>query len=111
MCAFWQKKARFYYRHTRLLAISQLAYRLKDNARTLFNVAILSAVVLTATGTFYAVYQGLVDRNIQLYPHAVSFVERGIEQRGTGAEVVERVLEEQGVPVTGKDAIPGFVAQ
>ena len=106
---FLQKKARFYYRHTRLLAISQLAYRLKDNARTLFNVAILSAVVLTATGTFYAVYQGLVDRNIQLYPHAVSFVERGIEQRGTGAEVVERVLEEQGVPVTGKDAIPGFV--
>lgn len=106
---FLQKSRRFYYRRTHLLTVSQLAYRLKDNARTLFNVAILSAVVLTATGTFYTLYQGLLDRNLMLYPHAVSFVERGDNEQGTGSQVAEHVLEEQGLRIIEKDVMTGFV--
>lgn len=54
-----QKNKRFYYRGTNLLNVSQAAFKMKDNARVLFNVSILCAVVLTATATIYAFDQGM----------------------------------------------------
>ncbi|WP_374020320.1 FtsX-like permease family protein [Paenibacillus thiaminolyticus] len=54
-----QKNKRFYYRGTNLLNVSQAAFKMRDNARVLFNVSILCAVVLTATATVYAFDQGM----------------------------------------------------
>src|SRR5690606_40963099 len=42
-----------YLRGTRMLVVSQLLFRVRDNARLFATIASLSAVVLSAAGTFY----------------------------------------------------------
>ncbi|UHA72835.1 ABC transporter permease [Paenibacillus sp. 481] len=54
-----QNNKRFYYFRTNMLNVSQVAYKLRDNAQMLFNISILCAVVLTATATVYSLDQGL----------------------------------------------------
>ncbi len=53
----------------RLLNISQLSYKMKDNYRTMTLVAILVAVILTALSTIYTVYQVIEKRILDDYPH------------------------------------------
>src|SRR5690606_2750581 len=53
----WLSRRLSYLRGTRMLVVSQLVFRLSDNARLLANIATLSAVVLAAAGTFYIVSQ------------------------------------------------------
>lgn len=57
-----------YYRGTRMIVVAQLAYRLRDNARLLASVSILSAVVFSAAGTFYAVMSAMQDGIASQYP-------------------------------------------
>ncbi|WP_051217633.1 ATP-binding cassette domain-containing protein [Paenibacillus assamensis] len=54
-----QGNARFYYNRTNMIMIAQLAYKLKDNARMLFIVSILSAVMLTASGAVYTLLRSV----------------------------------------------------
>lgn len=44
---------RIYYNRTNMIVFAQFGHKLKDNARMLFLVSILSAVILTASGTIY----------------------------------------------------------
>ncbi|GAA3410256.1 ABC transporter permease [Paenibacillus hodogayensis] len=86
-----------YYRHTNLVTVAQLVFRLKDNARTLFMVAILSAVILTASGTFYVMYEDTEGRVIAQYPHAFSLIQRGGEGPAkVSLEEMKRHLAENG---------------
>lgn len=48
-----KKSKRLYYNRSGMLIIAQLVYKIKDNARVLFTISILSAVVMTAMGTIY----------------------------------------------------------
>ncbi|MCY9514765.1 ABC transporter permease [Paenibacillus apiarius] len=64
-----QQNKRFYYRRTHLLNVSQAAFKLKDNARVLFNVSILCAVILTATATFYSIDQGMREQTLIENPY------------------------------------------
>lgn len=48
-----QRRPRIYLRGTRMLVISELVFRMRDNARLLATLATLSAVVLSAAGSFY----------------------------------------------------------
>ncbi|MEF3302334.1 ABC transporter permease [Paenibacillus sp. GYB003] len=73
-----QKASGLYYRHTNLVTIAQLVFKMKDNARTLFMVSILSAVILTATGTFYVMYQDTTNRTVGNNPQTFGFAERGV---------------------------------
>ncbi|WP_268623269.1 ABC transporter permease [Paenibacillus alvei] len=65
-----QRNKRVYYRRTNLLNISQAAFKLKDNARVLFNVSILCAVVLTATASFYAFDQTMKRQQLNDMPQS-----------------------------------------
>lgn len=49
---FIQKRYNVYYNRTNMMVIAQLGYKMKDNARMLFIVSILSAVIVTASGAF-----------------------------------------------------------
>ena len=64
-----QNNKSFYYRRTHLLNVSQAAYKMKDNARVLFNVSILCTVILTATATFYAFDQGMKQQTLAGNPY------------------------------------------
>ncbi|RCX23706.1 putative ABC transport system permease protein [Fontibacillus phaseoli] len=47
------RKSKIYYRRTNMIVLSLLGHKLKGNAEMLFMVSILSAVILTASGTIY----------------------------------------------------------
>ncbi|MFD0616905.1 FtsX-like permease family protein [Paenibacillus sp. GCM10027629] len=50
---YLKRNTRVYYNRTNLIVLAQLGHKLKDNARMLFMVSILSTVILTASGTIY----------------------------------------------------------
>ncbi|MBE7104479.1 FtsX-like permease family protein [Bacillus cereus] len=50
-----QKRERIFFKKTNLLTISELSYRITDNAKTLFIVTILSTVTFTSIGVCLAI--------------------------------------------------------
>lgn len=57
-----KRRERLYFHKTNLLTLSELGYRLKDNSRLFFIVAVISAVAFTAIGTCTAIgNQGLAE--------------------------------------------------
>ncbi|MBM7542381.1 ABC transporter permease [Amphibacillus cookii] len=61
-----KRNKKFYRKGTNLLWISDLMYRVKDNARLFFIVSIVSAVAFTATGTL-ATYKSMFTTEDSLY--------------------------------------------
>ncbi|WP_054950545.1 ABC transporter permease [Numidum massiliense] len=108
-----QKSRRYYYRGTHMLSVSQLVFKLKDNARVLFTVAILSAVVLTATGVLYSFYEGSMAGIKQNTPYTIGFTERGVTKDGAKHKViapqeVEKILRDHEVTVTEHVQVTGL---
>ncbi|WP_309120927.1 ABC transporter permease [Paenibacillus sp.] len=71
----------YYWKGVRLLALSQLSYRLKDTARMMFSVAVLFAVVFTAIGAVYVFHQDIQDKLLVNTPFALSIEEQGLDTR------------------------------
>src|SRR5690606_4807238 len=70
-----QRPGTGYLSGTRMLVVSQLVFRMRDNARLLATIATLSAVVLSAAGTFYVLTQQLAkDTNLR-YPQPLTLLE------------------------------------
>ncbi|MFL8709650.1 FtsX-like permease family protein [Clostridioides sp. GD02377] len=64
---------KFYRKNTNMLWISNLIYKVKDNARIFFLIAITSAVAFTAIGTVYSFWKD-VKRQINLiYPNTMYY--------------------------------------
>lgn len=72
-----KNKKRTFYKGTNIITLSQIVYRLKDNAKMLFIVSIIGAVTLTASASVYSVHQSLKDRLRLSHPHEMSFMEIG----------------------------------
>jgi len=88
----------FYWKHTRILFVSQLMYRMKDNARLMSVSAVLTAVVLTAVGTVYVFHNDLKKEIVSTTPFAVSFEEKGEGVRQViDPEVLEELFRKHGV--------------
>ena len=119
-----QRRKSIYYRRTNLLTIADLVFKMKDNARILAQVAILSAVVLTASGVVYTLV-GTPDNITATHVRAISFLLSAEEEAvqvaaefqarlaQAGADVVDsatmravRVL----IPAVSKDQ-PGIVVR
>lgn len=73
-----QKTPGLYYRHTHIVTIAQLVFKIKDNARTLFVASILCAVILTASGTFYVLFQDARNQMIDRFPQSFGVIEKGL---------------------------------
>ncbi|WPS86907.1 ABC transporter permease [Brevibacillus halotolerans] len=69
---FLQKKDRLFFKRTNILTMSELVYRMRDNANMFFMVAVVSAVAFVAIGTCAAMgNQGLAQiKN----PYAFTYV-------------------------------------
>jgi len=96
----WLSRRLSYLRGTRMLVVSQLVFRLSDNARLLANIATLSAVVLAAAGTFYIVSQQFFSAFDEQYPHALTLVETGGDRPQLTRARVDELLLEHGVAAT-----------
>ncbi|MBD2868110.1 ABC transporter permease [Paenibacillus arenilitoris] len=74
---FIQKRAALYYKRTNMIVYAQLGYKIKDNARILFTVSILSAVIMTALGTVYIFQLSGKEGILQNSPFTLAYLEKG----------------------------------
>lgn len=102
-----------YLRGTRLLVVSQLVFRLRDNARLLATIATLSAVVLSAAGTFYVITRQValaIDTRF-VQPLALLATSSSVADPGTPdglltVAAVDAMLAAHGVTPTLREALP-----
>ncbi|WP_242219965.1 ABC transporter permease [Bacillus cereus group sp. BfR-BA-01380] len=73
-----QKRKNVFYQHPNLFVISNLVYKMKDNARFLFVVSIITAVVASAMGTLYVFFEDMSAKGVEHTPHAISIQEKGV---------------------------------
>ncbi|RJG16636.1 FtsX-like permease family protein [Paenibacillus thiaminolyticus] len=91
------KTKKLYRRGTNLITLSDLAYRMKDNARMFFLVAIISTVAFTAIGTLVglkAIFTNTVTSGSPVMRY-VSFSDNKLEQKH--AELIEQSLNKAGI--------------
>ncbi|MCR1834014.1 ABC transporter permease [Oceanobacillus caeni] len=63
----------FFWRKTNMLLFSDLSFRMKDNARTFFMVAIISTVAFSAIGTLYG-FQSYLTKGIKdVNPYDITY--------------------------------------
>ncbi|MGM0877187.1 MAG: FtsX-like permease family protein [Bacillota bacterium] len=68
-----QKNRRLFRKNTNMITISNLAYRLKDNARMFFSVTIVSTVAFCAVGTLASM--NVINKQFEVdYPAAISYI-------------------------------------
>ncbi|MFM1651890.1 ABC transporter permease [Brevibacillus sp. B_LB10_24] len=97
-----------YYRGTNLLTISQLVFKIKDNARILFMVSILCAVVLTASATLYVFNQSQRDQIMAHVPQTIGFVEKGLHQHQViDPQKLNEILQQDGVEIEYEAKLAG----
>ncbi|WP_217596862.1 FtsX-like permease family protein [Cohnella sp. GbtcB17] len=106
------RRKRFYYDRTNMLSVSQLVYKMKDNARLLFVITVMSAVVLSASGTVYVLQQLQKSQILDHAPFAIGFVERGegAHQVIDPAEVT-RIARDDGLHITREQKLSGLLGE
>lgn len=84
-----------FFKRTNLLVISELAYRMKDNARTFFIVTIISAVSFTAIGVCTAIANPELAKSAT--PYAFTYrLDNGNTQEKSHIEEIKKQLKESG---------------
>ncbi|PFI71074.1 FtsX-like permease family protein [Bacillus cereus] len=84
-----------FFKRTNLLVISELAFRMKDNARTFFIVTIISAVSFTAIGVCTAIANPELAKSAT--PYAFTYrSDNGNTQEKSDIEEIKKQLKESG---------------
>ncbi|HFK1716973.1 TPA: FtsX-like permease family protein [Bacillus cereus] len=84
-----------FFKRTNLLVISELAFRMKDNARTFFIVTIISAVSFTAIGVCTAIANPELAKSAT--PYAFTYrSDNGNTQEKSNIEEIKKQLKESG---------------
>ncbi|BDG34558.1 hypothetical protein [Saccharococcus caldoxylosilyticus] len=71
---YYKQRKHSYYRGTNLITAAELTYKLKDNARILSMVTILTAVTYTSTGVLANLYFG--KKAEARFPHAIALISK-----------------------------------
>jgi putative ABC transport system permease protein len=74
-----QKNKSIFYKKTNMVILSQIIYKLRDNAKVFFLIAILGAVTLTAAGTLCAIFSETQKTIVDKVPQHIAFLENGLE--------------------------------
>lgn len=106
---FVQNRKSFYYNRTNMLIFSQLGYKIKDNARILFLVSILSAVIMSAAGTVYFLYIESKQSELKDAPYSLAYMEKGLHS----SEVLEtgkllEMIDSEGFKVKREAKVVGL---
>lgn len=104
------RRKRFYYNRTNMLTVSQLVYKVKDNARLLFVISIMSAVVLSASGTVYVLQKLQKEQIVEHSPYAIGFVERGDgAHQVIDPAKVEQIVTSDGYRIVRRQQLGGLL--
>ncbi|MGG5767914.1 ABC transporter permease [Bacillus wiedmannii] len=90
-----QKRKRSFYTYPNMFVLSNLIYKMKDNARFLFVISIITAVVSSAVGTLYVFFEDMSYKAVTSTPHAISYEEKGINthnviKEGKAKELIKK---------------------
>lgn len=89
------KKRRFYWKGLRLLWVTELAYKLKDNARMFFLITIVSTIACVAAGTIFAVH---LKNAKTYYDEAFDFQYHPLVQSNQWEDpMIDQTLEKEGI--------------
>lgn len=98
-----RRKKNYYYKTNHFISVSGMLYRMKQNAVSLGNICILSAMVLVTMSTTMCLYTGCDDIVADRYPMELNlniFSSDVTPERNQRAETLLRdLLEEQGAAV------------
>lgn len=113
LIGFLKKNRSFYWKRTNLITLSDLDYRMKDNARMFFLVCIVSTIAFCAIGTLAALAGSIQETVVKTNPFAfeyqtknsnleeqkhLSLIENGLQQAGFSFEkhqVTMRILPQK----------------
>ncbi|NEU04293.1 FtsX-like permease family protein [Clostridium senegalense] len=101
-----QENKLIYYKGINMITLSQIIYKLKDNAKILFIVSILSSVTLTASSCIYSLQKSM-QKEIQLNsPQDISFIESGLNSHDIIIpEEIESILNSSDHNITFKSKV------
>ncbi|NWO13122.1 ABC transporter permease [Virgibacillus sp.] len=91
LTSFLQRRKNIFYKRLNLLIISDLTYKLKDNAKLLSMVTILSAVAFTSSGVLYGLFQAAEEESERFVPHDYSLLTEGEENKAELDETIKEV--------------------
>lgn len=93
-----KRMKRIYWHRTNLVTISNLAYRMRDNARMFFLVTIISTITFCSMGTFASISR-LSDEFALDYPAAIAYVAKsGNLQEEEHLDEITRELAANQIP-------------
>lgn len=86
-------------RKTNVLVLSDMAYRMKDNARMLFLVTIVSTVAICAMGGLMGFLETIHKQISDAYPFAYTYSQTNGDagQAAHQTEIIEQALQERGI--------------
>ncbi|MDZ5605946.1 ABC transporter permease [Bacillus pseudomycoides] len=92
-----QKRKKSFYTYPNMFVLSNLIYKMKDNARFLFVISIITAVVSSAIGTLYVFFQDMSYKTVASTPHAISYEEKGVNTHNViSDEKMQELLKKHG---------------
>ncbi|MBJ7956197.1 ABC transporter permease [Bacillus mycoides] len=92
-----QKRKQSFYTYPNMLVLSNLIYKMKDNARFLFVISIITAVVSSAVGTLYVYFENMSAKTIDITPHAISYEEKGVNTHNIiNEDTVQEIIKKHG---------------
>ncbi|WNS82469.1 ABC transporter permease [Domibacillus sp. DTU_2020_1001157_1_SI_ALB_TIR_016] len=94
-----KEKPSVFWKKTNMLLFSDLSFRMKDNARTFFMVAIVSTVAFSAIGTLYG-FQSLLNSAIKeenAYSMSYTLFEQNEKVEQQEVSKINKVLESKGI--------------
>lgn len=95
-----------YYKGINIITLSQIIYKLRDNANILFIASILSAVTLTASVSVYSIQKNIIGSIEQNFPQDFNIVERGLNSHSViSPEEIEKTIKAYGHEIEYKNRI------
>lgn len=89
-------KKTFFWKKTNMILFSDLSFRMKDNARTFFMVAMVSTVAFSAIGTLYGFQSAFVTEISRTNPYTFSYSSYG-ENEEQDVQLINEALQKEKV--------------
>lgn len=97
LIGFLKKNRFFYWKRTNLITLSDLDYRMKDNARMFFLVCIVSTIAFCAIGTLAALAGSIQETVIKTNPFAFEYqTKTGNPEEQKHLSLIENSLQQAG---------------
>ncbi|WP_153465413.1 FtsX-like permease family protein [Sediminibacillus terrae] len=91
MIRLLKRNKRIFWRKTNMLLFSDLSFRMKDNARTFFMVAIISTVAFSAIGSLYGFHSYLTKGVKEMNPYTFTYSPFLDDSEATIEEDISRI--------------------